>query len=447
LSEQVRVPPHSAEAEQSLLGSVILDSKAIDLLTDTVKVEDFYVEANRQVYQAMVDLTLAGYPIDATTLYARLKESKPVEAAGGIHYILQLANRVPSATNVRHYARIVKDRSTLRGLIDISAGAMNSAYDGVDDVPDFLDEVERQVFGLAQSEIRQGFTPIREVIKTTCVQIEALYERQEKVTGVRSGFVDMDEMTAGFQSSDLIILAARPSMGKTALALNFLANAAVHTGVATAFFSLEMSKEQLAMRLLCSEARVDASRLRAGFLTDQEWTRLIEAAGRLSEAPIFIDDTPAMPVMKVQAMLRRLKAQADLGMVVIDYLQLMKANSKMQSREQEISDISRNLKGIAKELNLPVVALSQLNRGVDSRTDKRPMLSDLRESGAIEQDADLIMFIYRDEVYNKESQDKGIAEVILAKQRNGPIGTIKLKWFGHYTRFENLAKGAGESPF
>jgi len=447
LSEQVRVPPHSAEAEQSLLGSVILDSKAIDLLTDTVKVEDFYVEANRQVYQAMVDLTLAGYPIDATTLYARLKESKPVEAAGGIHYILQLANRVPSATNVRHYARIVKDRSTLRGLIDISAGAMNSAYDGVDDVPDFLDEVERQVFGLAQSEIRQGFTPIREVIKTTFVQIEALYERQEKVTGVRSGFVDMDEMTAGFQSSDLIILAARPSMGKTALALNFLANAAVHTGVATAFFSLEMSKEQLAMRLLCSEARVDASRLRAGFLTDQEWTRLIEAAGRLSEAPIFIDDTPAMPVMKVQAMLRRLKAQADLGMVVIDYLQLMKANSKMQSREQEISDISRNLKGIAKELNLPVVALSQLNRGVDSRTDKRPMLSDLRESGAIEQDADLIMFIYRDEVYNKESQDKGIAEVILAKQRNGPIGTIKLKWFGHYTRFENLAKGAGESPF
>jgi len=447
LSEQVRVPPHSAEAEQSLLGSVILDSKAIDLLTDTVKVEDFYVEANRQVYQAMVDLTLAGYPIDATTLYARLKESKPVEAAGGIHYILQLANRVPSATNVRHYARIVKDRSTLRGLIDISAGAMNSAYDGVDDVPDFLDEVERQVFGLAQSEIRQGFTPIREVIKTTFVQIEALYERQEKVTGVRSGFVDMAEMTAGFQSSDLIILAARPSMGKTALALNFLANAAVHTGVATAFFSLEMSKEQLAMRLLCSEARVDASRLRAGFLTDQEWTRLIEAAGRLSEAPIFIDDTPAMPVMKVQAMLRRLKAQADLGMVVIDYLQLMKANSKMQSREQEISDISRNLKGIAKELNLPVVALSQLNRGVDSRTDKRPMLSDLRESGAIEQDADLIMFIYRDEVYNKESQDKGIAEVILAKQRNGPIGTIKLKWFGHYTRFENLAKGAGESPF
>jgi len=447
LSEQVRVPPHSAEAEQSLLGSVILDSKAIDLLTDTVKVEDFYVEANRQVYQAMVDLTLAGYPIDATTLYARLKESKPVVAAGGIHYILQLANRVPSATNVRHYARIVKDRSTLRGLIDISAGAMNSAYDGVDDVPDFLDEVERQVFGLAQSEIRQGFTPIREVIKTTFVQIEALYERQEKVTGVRSGFVDMDEMTAGFQSSDLIILAARPSMGKTALALNFLANAAVHTGVATAFFSLEMSKEQLAMRLLCSEARVDASRLRAGFLTDQEWTRLIEAAGRLSEAPIFIDDTPAMPVMKVQAMLRRLKAQADLGMVVIDYLQLMKANSKMQSREQEISDISRNLKGIAKELNLPVVALSQLNRGVDSRTDKRPMLSDLRESGAIEQDADLIMFIYRDEVYNKESQDKGIAEVILAKQRNGPIGTIKLKWFGHYTRFENLAKGAGESPF
>ena len=447
MSEQVRVPPHSAEAEQSLLGSVILDSKAIDLLTDTVKVEDFYVEANRQVYQAMVDLTLAGYPIDATTLYARLKESKPVEAAGGIHYILQLANRVPSATNVRHYARIVKDRSTLRGLIDISAGAMNSAYDGVDDVPDFLDEVERQVFGLAQSEIRQGFTPIREVIKTTFVQIEALYERQEKVTGVRSGFMDMDEMTAGFQSSDLIILAARPSMGKTALALNFLANAAVHTGVATAFFSLEMSKEQLAMRLLCSEARVDASRLRAGFLTDQEWTRLIEAAGRLSEAPIFIDDTPAMPVMKVQAMLRRLKAQADLGMVVIDYLQLMKANSKMQSREQEISDISRNLKGIAKELNLPVVALSQLNRGVDSRTDKRPMLSDLRESGAIEQDADLIMFIYRDEVYNKESQDKGIAEVILAKQRNGPIGTIKLKWFGHYTRFENLAKGAGDSPF
>lgn len=447
MSEQVRVPPHSAEAEQSLLGSVILDSKAIDLVTETVKVEDFYVEANRQIYQAMVDLTLAGFPIDATTLFARLKESKPVEAAGGIHYILQLGNRVPSATNVRHYARIVKDRSTLRSLIDISAGAMNNAYDGVDDVPEFLDDVERQVFGLAQSEIRQGFTPIREVIKNTFVQIEALYERQEKVTGVRSGFVDMDEMTAGFQPSDLIILAARPSMGKTALALNFLANAAVHNAVATAFFSLEMSKEQLAMRLLCSEARVDASRLRAGFLTDQEWTRLIEAAGRLSEAPIFIDDTPAMPVMKVQAMLRRLKAQADLGMVVIDYLQLMKAGVKMQSREQEISEISRNLKGIAKELNIPVVSLSQLNRGVDSRTDKRPMLSDLRESGAIEQDADLIMFIYRDEVYNKESAEKGVAEVILAKQRNGPIGTIKLKWFGHYTRFENLAKGAGDSPF
>jgi replicative DNA helicase len=306
----------------------------------------------------------------------------------------------------------------------------------------FIDSVERQIFSLSQQQTRQNVVPMSEIIKETFRQIEQLHERKDKITGVSSGFIELDEMTAGFQPADLVILAARPSMGKTAFSLNIMAQAALRAETPVAYFSLEMSKEQLAMRLLCSEAQVDASRLRSGFLNDGEWRRLIEAAGKLATAPIYIDDTASLPIMRMQAIARRLKTEKDIGLIMIDYLQLMRADTtnKNASREQIVSEISRNLKGIAKELKVPVIALSQLNRGLESRTDKRPMNSDLRESGSIEQDADVIMFIYRDEVYNKDSEEKGVAEIIISKQRNGPLGTARLKWMSTFTRFENLAR-------
>lgn len=445
--ESIRLPPHSVEAEESVLGSILVDKEALDLVMDLITPEDFYREVHRRVYTAMLELRAADEAVDITTLAARLHHSKQLEQSGGVHFLIELSNRVPSATNVKSYAQLVRDNAILRRFIELSTEASEQAYTVVEKVADFVDEHSQQLFSLSRQESRAPYFSMREVVQSTFQHIESLYERKQKITGVPSGFLDLDEMSSGFQPGDLVILAARPSMGKTALALNFLANASIDAQVPSIFFSLEMSKEQLATRLLCARSRIDASRIREGALVEAEWGRLIEGVGLLSQAPIFIDDTAALPVMKMQAKARRLKAEHNIGLIVVDYLQLMKGDEKSASREQMISDISRNLKAIAKELELPVIALSQLNRGVDSRTDKRPMLSDLRESGAIEQDADLIMFIYRDEVYNKDTQAKGIAEVIVAKQRNGPIGKVNLKWFGQFTLFENLAKGYENGPF
>ncbi len=443
-----RVPPHSNEAEASLLGSILLDNSAIDLVLDMLTPEDFYQEANRKLFTVMREMYGEGKAIDTTTVFARLAESQSMEAVGGVHYVLNLTNRVPSASNIEHYAEIVRDKGLLRRLIYLATQVSEQAYHEVEDVPLFLDTVERQIFSLSQQQTRQNVVPMSEIIKETFRQIEQLHEKKDKITGVSTGFLELDDLTAGFQPSDLIILAARPSMGKTAFSLGIMAHAALRVQCPVAYFSLEMSKEQLAMRLLCSEAQVDASRLRGGFLNDGEWRRLIEAAGKIASAPIYIDDTAAMPIMKMQAVSRRLKTEKNIGMIMVDYLQLMRADAlgKNASREQIVSEISRNLKAIAKELRVPVVALSQLNRGLESRTDKRPLNSDLRESGSIEQDADVIMFIYRDEVYNKESEEKGIAEIIISKQRNGPLGTARLKWVSGFTRFDNLAREEGGVP-
>ncbi len=442
------VVPHSAESEEAVLASVLLDQDALDLVMDVLGEEDFYVEVHRRIFNAMKTLAADNQPIDVTTLFAKLGPTRALDGVGGLHYLLQLPNRIPSATNVKHYARTVREKAMLRAVLAIAAEAQAQALGPVENVSDFVDALNQRIFSLSRQDGTQPYYAMREVIKTTFTLVESLYERKEKITGVPSGYLDLDEMTAGFQGGDLIILAARPSMGKTALALNMMTNATLDAGVPAAFFSLEMGREQLALRMLCSRARIDATRIRGGFLVENEWERLIKSVGIFAESPIYIDDTPALPVMKMQAKARRLKAEKNIGLIVVDYLQLMKGDERLQSREQIISDISRNLKATAKELNIPIIALSQLNRGVDSRTDKRPMLSDLRESGAIEQDADVIMFIYRDEVYNKETPAKGIAEVIIAKQRNGAIGTSKLKWFGQYTLFENLARDAdGASPF
>ena len=365
---------------------------------------------------------------------------------GGPNFLARLSSEVPSSANVSYYATIVKRKSALRSFITTANALVEECYTDVSDFEAFMDTAESKLFAITQSGAKKNYSTMREVIKEAFAQIEALYQKAEQVTGVPSGFIDLDEITAGWQPSDLIILAARPAMGKTAMTLNMAAHAAVERKVPVAFFSLEMANVQLAIRMLCSEARLDQSKLRTGRMTEQEWARLIKAAGVLSESPIFLDDTPALPIMEFRSKARMLKAEQDIGIIFVDYLQLMKARgANVGSREQEISEISRNLKGIAKELSVPIIALAQLNRGVEQRADKRPMNSDLRESGAIEQDADIISFIYRDEVYNPESDQKGIAEVILGKHRNGGLGTVRLRFFGSFTRFENLAPEEAEA--
>ncbi len=436
----IRVPPHNDEAERSLLGAIFLDNRVVDEISSIVMVEDLYRESHRHVYRAMLALYQRGEAIDVITLADYLQAEGMLEGVGGPNFLARLANEVPSAANVSYYATIVKRKATLRNFIGTAEGLIEQCYQDVTDFEGFMDDAERQLFSITQSGAQKSYSTMREVIKEAFQQIENLYRRAEQVTGVSSGFADLDEITAGWQPSDLIIMAARPAMGKTALTLNMACHAALERKTPVAYFSLEMANVQLAIRVLCSEARIDQSKLRTGRMTEQEWARLIKAAGLLSEAPFFLDDTPALPIMEFRSKVRKLKAEHDIGIIFIDYLQLMKAPGRnIGSREQEIGEISRNLKGIAKELNVPIIALAQLNRGVEQRADKRPMNSDLRESGSIEQDADIISFIYRDEVYNPESEDKGIAEIILGKHRNGSLGTVRLKFFGSYTRFENLA--------
>jgi len=437
-----RVPPQNIEAEQSILGGILLDNQYLNAVLEVLDGGDFYSESHRRIFAAILELDNKGEPSDLITLSNALKEKKQLDHVGGVAYLASLVDNVPSAANIAYYAKIVKEKAILRRLIGTATDILSKSYDTGADVNNVLDESEHAIFEISEKKIKPAFFSIKDLIKDSFKTIESLYERKEFVTGVPTGFEKIDDMTSGLQNSDLIIIAGRPSMGKTALALDIARHAALEVGIPVALFSLEMAKEQLAIRLLSSEARVDSQRIRRGFLGETDWPKLTTAAGRLSEAPIFIDDTPSIMVLEMKAKARRLTAEVGLGLIILDYLQLMRSGVNKDSREQEISEISRSLKALAKELRVPVVALSQLNRRVEDRTNRRPQMADLRESGAIEQDADLIAFIYRDEVYNRseDNPEKGIAEIIIGKQRNGPTGVVKLAFLEKYTRFENLAR-------
>lgn len=434
-------PPTSPEAEQSVLGAILLRPEVMDQLADLLGPEDFYREAHGRIYRAMMDLYQRNEPVDLVTVTALLKERGQLEGVGGPVFLASLSEQVGFATNAAHYGRLVHDKAVLRRLLACSQEIAAECLAPVEDVGEFLDAAEQRVFQVAEAKIRPGFDALGALVEKEIHTLEAIWHREAgRITGVPSGFIDLDNKTAGFQRGDLIIIAARPSMGKTALALNIAYHAAYQAQVPVAFFSLEMSKEQLVRRLLSSVGEVDANNLRRAFLSNQEWANLQTAAGYLLDCPIYIDDTPASTVLEIRAKARRLKAEGKLGLLIIDYLQLMRGRGEAPSREQEISEISRSLKALAKELSVPVVALSQLSREPEKREKKRPQLSDLRESGAIEQDADVVMFIYRDELYRPDSPDKGTAEVIIGKQRNGPTGTIKLAFRDKFTRFDPLAQ-------
>jgi replicative DNA helicase len=436
-----RVPPQNLEAEESVLGAVLLANESIYDALMIIAPEDFYREANRIIFKTMVELADRSQPVDAITLTEALRAQSVLEEVGGAAYIAQLVARVPTAANIAYYARIVREKSVLRRLVGACTGIASEAYERQSDVDEFLDEAEHRIFEIAERRITPAFHKMHDLTKESLKMVEQLYERRELVTGVPTGFVDVDRLTAGLQPSDLIIIAARPSMGKTALALNIAAYAAMEADqpMGVAFFSLEMAKEQLVLRMLCAEARVDSAKVRSGYIRADDFPRLAQAASRLSEAPIYVDDSSDTSPIVLKAKCRRLARErgVNLGLVIVDYLQLMRPSRQAESREREISEISRSLKALAKELKVPVIALSQLNRQVETRADRRPLLADLRESGAIEQDADVIAFIYRDEVYNKNSKDVGVAEIIVAKQRNGPVDTVKLTFLPQYTRFEN----------
>jgi replicative DNA helicase len=437
-----KLPPQSIEAEMSILGGILLENEAINRVLDVLVPEDFYRETHRKIMRAMIELNEHREPCDLITLTTMLKKRGDLEEVGGGAYLATLVDFVPTAANIAYYSKIVKEKAILRTLIFAATEIITQGYDEQVEIEQLLDNAQKNIFDISENKLKPAFYQVSAILKDTIKNIEALYEKKDHVTGVPTGYQDLDDKTAGFQRGDLIIIAGRPSMGKTAFALNIAQYAAIHAqpNQPVALFSLEMSKEQLVTRLLCSEARVDASRLRTGHLLETDWHKLTRGASALHEAKIFIDDTPAISVLEMRAKSRRLKAEHNVGMIVVDYLQLMRGGSNPESRQQEISEISRSLKALAKELEVPVVALSQLNRGLESRTDKRPMMSDLRESGAIEQDADVIMFVYREEVYDKENPElKGKAEIIIGKQRNGPIGTVNLAFLGEYTRFENLS--------
>ncbi len=436
-----RLPPQNLEAETSVLGGVLLDNEALNRVLEVIKEGDFYRESHRKIFSAILDLYERSEPVDLITLTEVLRGREVLEQVGGIEYLNSLVNSIPTAANITYYAKIVKEKAILRKLVNRATEIVSQVYGHSGNVDDFLDQAERSIFEISEDRVRPSFYPIKDIIKSSFKTIERLYEKRQLITGVPTGFGKLDELTSGLQPSDLIIVAGRPSMGKTAFALNITAHASIEAAVPAAIFSLEMAKEQLAIRMLCSEGKVDAHRLRGGFLSESDWPKLTRAAGSLSEAPIFIDDTPGITVLEMRAKTRRLKAEHNLGLVVVDYLQLMRGRADSDTREQEISDISRSLKALAKELNLPVIALSQLNRRVEERGDKRPQLADLRESGAIEQDADVIIFLYRDEVYNKseDNPNKGKAEIIIGKQRNGPTDKFELTFLDKFTCFEDIS--------
>ncbi|MBI2082630.1 MAG: replicative DNA helicase [Deltaproteobacteria bacterium] len=435
-----KLPPQNLEAEQSVLGGIMIDNEAIHRVVEIVTPDDFYRETHRKVFRCMLELSEEGEPIDLITVCERMRGEGTLEDAGGAAFLSMLVDSIPTAANIESYARIIREKSILRKLVQKATEIVTKGYSLTGNIEEYLDNAEKEIFEIAQRRVRQSFFPIKDIVKESFRTIEQLYEKKELITGVPTGFLELDRLTAGLQRSDLIVVAGRPSMGKTAFAICVAAHAAVIRKIPSAIFSLEMSKEQLVQRMLCMEGRIDGSRLRGGFLSETDWPKLTRAAGTLSEAPLFIDDSPAISVLEMRAKARRLLKEHGLGLIVVDYLQLIRGVGFKESREREISDISRSLKALAKELNVPVIAISQLNRMVESRKPPIPIMADLRESGAIEQDADLIMFLYREEVYDRETVNKGIAEVIIGKQRNGPIGSAKLAFLTQFTRFENLAK-------
>ena len=438
----LKVPPHSIEAEQAVLGGLMLDNEAWPNVAERLTSDDFYRRDHANIYRAVEVLANDSKPFDVVTLAEWLRSHEQLSEVGGMAYLGQLAENTPSAANIAAYADIVRARSILRGLISAGTQIVESAFRTEGRNPDeLLDLAESLVFEIAEreSKSRRGFRPIKELLVDALDRIDMLFQRDNPITGVATGFYELDNMTSGLQKSDLVIIAGRPSMGKTAFAINIAQHAAIKEELPVAVFSMEMPSEQLAMRMMSSLGRIDQHKVRTGRLSDDDWPRLTHSVGILSEAKMFIDDTPALTPGDLRARCRRLAREHGIGLIVIDYLQLMQVPGTKENRATEISEISRSLKALAKELSCPVIALSQLNRSLENRQDKRPVMSDLRESGAIEQDADVIMFIYRDEVYNEDSPDKGIAEIIIGKQRNGPIGSRKLRFFGEYTSFENLA--------
>ena len=440
--------PFDARAEAAVLGAILLDNTALGLVGSSLEPEHFYRESHRYIYRAMRELGEALEPIDTVTLAEKLREHDRLKPAGGGPYLVQLSSETPAAINAEHYAKIVRDKAMTRAIIQACRVIADEGLQDPADVNTFIEVSQAKLFEVTAHSMRAGVPRIREVIADAFKHIETQMEQKERITGIPTGFVDLDDKLSGFQRSDLIIAAGRPSMGKTAFALNVMANAALKANQAAVIFSLEMSSIQLATRMLCSHARVNAKDLRTGQVSDAGWSKVIMSVGDLSELSIFVDDTPALSIMELRARARRLFQETKLDLIVIDYLQLMRGSeiASRRSREQEISEISRGLKALAKELNLPVLALSQLNRGVESRPNKRPLMSDLRESGAIEQDADVVMFLYRDDYYNPESEKQGVAEVIIGKQRNGPTGTVELRFQGEYTRFDNLAREYEQDP-
>ena len=437
-----KVPPHDLEAEQAIIGSMLTDKDAVISAIEVLKEEDFYREDNKAIYSAILNLYNRAEPIDIITVKAELESMGKFEQVGGLEYLAELPEKVPTTANASKYIKIVEEKSELRTLIKAANEIIETGYDPTEDVEDIMESAEKKIFNIMQKKNQKGYTQIKDVLVDSFTLLEQLYNRKQHITGVPTGFTELDYKTAGFHGSDLILIAARPAMGKTAFALNIATNVAVKANIPVVIFSLEMSKEQLVNRILCSEAMVDSNKVRTGKLEEDDWAKLAGAIGPLSESEIYIDDTPGISVTEIRAKCRKLKLEKNIGMVVIDYLQLVQGSNSRRngSREQEISEISRSLKILAKEIGVPVIALSQLSRAVEQRPDHRPMLSDLRESGAIEQDADIVMFLYRDDYYNQDSDKKDIAEVILAKHRGGSTGTVELLWLGSYTKFVNLEK-------
>ena len=437
-----RVPPQNIEAEQAVLGAMLIEKEAISKVAEFVKGADFYRESHRLIFDAMLELFNKNEAVDLVTVIELLRKKDELEKVGGIAYVTSLANSVPTAANVTYHGKIVEEKALLRQLINSATEIAGMGYEDSEEVADILDKAEKKILEVSERKINGDFTPIKKIIMDTFSKIEQLYDSKGGITGLSTGFKDLDKLTSGLQPSDLILIAARPSMGKTAFTLNIASHVGIREKKAVAFFSLEMSKEQLVQRMICSEAPIDSQRLRVGDLEDRDWTKLIAAADKLASSPIFIDDTPGITVMEMRSKARRLKIEHDLQLIIIDYLQLMQGSSSKGSdnRQQEISEISRSLKALARELNVPVIALSQLSRSVESRQVKKPMLSDLRESGSLEQDADIVAFLYREDYYDPDTENKNITDVIIAKHRNGPVDTAQLFFHKHFTKFCDLSR-------
>ena len=432
-----RTLPQSIEAEQSVIGSMIIDRSAIAQAAEGLDEEDFYRDSHKVLFKSIIDMFKKDMAVDLVTVLEHLKASDTLDRAGGVTYVTEITSSVPTTANLASYIKIVQEKSTLRKLIKASTSIIEESYNKQGEVENVLDSAEKRIFDIAEKRTASDFEPLNQVLERGFIEIERLFNNKGEITGVGSGFIDLDAKTSGFQKGDMVLIAARPSMGKTTFALNIAEHAALREGKSVVIFSLEMSKEQLAYKLLCSEANVDMLKLRTGTLDDKDWENIARATGPLSKAKIYIDDTAGVSVMEMRSKCRRLKVEYGIDLILIDYPQLMSGSSS-ESRQQEVSEISRSIKALAKEMECPVIALSQLSRAPEQRADHRPMLSDLRESGSIEQDADLVMFLYRDEYYNKETEDKNVGECIIAKQRNGPVGTVKLAWLGQFSKFGNL---------